>query len=67
MDMFMVDLHSNLRAARSHIDVESGNAIGTHQRCVVFFEEQQIYRIDHYLGKESVQNLMAISLVLTTV
>lgn len=24
------------------------------------FEEQQIYRIDHYLGKESVQNLMAL-------
>jgi glucose-6-phosphate 1-dehydrogenase len=25
-----------------------------------FFEEDQLYRIDHYLGKESVQNLMAI-------
>jgi glucose-6-phosphate 1-dehydrogenase len=25
-----------------------------------FFSEEQIYRIDHYLGKESVQNLMAI-------
>ena len=25
-----------------------------------FFAEEQIYRIDHYLGKESVQNLMAI-------
>lgn len=24
------------------------------------FEEQQIYRIDHYLGKEPVQNLMAL-------
>lgn len=24
------------------------------------FEEKQIYRIDHYLGKESVQNLMAL-------
>jgi glucose-6-phosphate 1-dehydrogenase len=24
------------------------------------FSEQQIYRIDHYLGKETVQNLMAI-------
>ena len=23
-----------------------------------FFEEDQIYRIDHYLGKETVQNLM---------
>lgn len=25
-----------------------------------FFKENQIFRIDHYLGKESVQNLMAI-------
>lgn len=25
-----------------------------------YFKEEQIYRIDHYLGKESVQNLMAI-------
>ncbi len=25
-----------------------------------YFEETQIYRIDHYLGKETVQNLMAV-------
>ncbi|WP_438956751.1 glucose-6-phosphate dehydrogenase [Cognatiyoonia sp.] len=25
-----------------------------------FFKEEQIYRIDHYLGKETVQNLMAV-------
>ena len=25
-----------------------------------YFDESQIYRIDHYLGKETVQNLMAI-------
>lgn len=25
-----------------------------------YFEEQQIYRIDHYLGKETVQNLMVL-------
>lgn len=25
-----------------------------------FFDEEQIYRIDHYLGKETVQNLMAV-------
>jgi glucose-6-phosphate 1-dehydrogenase len=39
-------------------DLASSNAIndevGRH------FAENQIYRIDHYLGKESVQNLMAI-------
>lgn len=26
----------------------------------MYFEEKQIYRIDHYLGKETVQNLMAL-------
>ena len=42
MNMFMVDLHGNLRTARSHIDVESRDAVGSHQRCVVFLKEQQI-------------------------
>ncbi len=26
-----------------------------------FFQERQIFRIDHYLGKETVQNLMVVS------
>lgn len=39
-------------------DLASSNAINAAVgRC---FTENQIYRIDHYLGKESVQNLMAI-------
>ena len=28
-----------------------------------YFDESQIYRIDHYLGKETVQNLMAVRFV----
>lgn len=39
-------------------DLESSNEINDFVSKV--FTEQQIYRIDHYLGKESVQNLMAI-------
>jgi glucose-6-phosphate 1-dehydrogenase len=39
-------------------DLKSSNAINDF--VAKFFTEQQIYRIDHYLGKESVQNLMAI-------
>lgn len=27
-----------------------------------FFEEHQIYQIDHYLGKETVQNLLVFTL-----
>jgi glucose-6-phosphate 1-dehydrogenase len=37
-------------------DLESARALNTEIRQV--FSEQQIYRIDHYLGKETVQNLL---------
>ncbi len=39
-------------------DLESSEAINS--AVARFFAEDQIYRIDHYLGKESVQNLMAV-------
>ncbi|WP_026285371.1 glucose-6-phosphate dehydrogenase [Thiomonas sp. FB-6] len=39
-------------------DLASSDAINS--EVARHFGEQQIYRIDHYLGKESVQNLMAI-------
>jgi glucose-6-phosphate 1-dehydrogenase len=39
-------------------DQETAKALNA--SLAVHFEECQIYRIDHYLGKETVQNLMAI-------
>jgi glucose-6-phosphate 1-dehydrogenase len=39
-------------------DLDSAKALNAELR--KHFTEQQIYRIDHYLGKETVQNLMAI-------
>lgn len=39
-------------------DLASSNTINAD--VAQYFSENQIYRIDHYLGKESVQNLMAI-------
>ncbi|WP_118132839.1 glucose-6-phosphate dehydrogenase [Oceanicella sp. SM1341] len=39
-------------------DQESAHALN--ERLSSHFTEAQIYRIDHYLGKETVQNLMAI-------
>ncbi|SLN46740.1 Glucose-6-phosphate 1-dehydrogenase [Roseovarius albus] len=39
-------------------DLESARALN--KVLAEHFEENQIYRIDHYLGKETVQNLMAI-------
>jgi glucose-6-phosphate 1-dehydrogenase len=39
-------------------DLDSSEAINN--AVSRYFGEEQIYRIDHYLGKESVQNLMAI-------
>jgi glucose-6-phosphate 1-dehydrogenase len=39
-------------------DLASARDINTH--VARYFDEQQIYRIDHYLGKETVQNLMVL-------
>jgi len=39
-------------------DQESAEAIN--QKIAQHFQEEQIYRIDHYLGKETVQNLLAL-------
>lgn len=39
-------------------DLESAQELNTRiHKC---FEEDQVYRIDHYLGKETVQNIMAL-------
>ena len=38
-------------------DYESAKAVN--QKLLNVFEERQIYRIDHYLGKETVQNILA--------
>ena len=37
-----------------------GSARALNRTLAQHFDERQIYRIDHYLGKETVQNLMAI-------
>jgi glucose-6-phosphate 1-dehydrogenase len=39
-------------------DLASAEALNTH--ILQYFKERQIYRIDHYLGKETVQNIMAL-------
>ncbi|GAA6165238.1 glucose-6-phosphate dehydrogenase [Pelagimonas sp. KU-00592-HH] len=39
-------------------DLETARALNRELAC--HFDERQIYRIDHYLGKETVQNLMAV-------
>ncbi len=39
-------------------DLETAQALN--ETLAAHFKERQIYRIDHYLGKETVQNLMAV-------
>ena len=39
-------------------DLESSNSLTSHLSNM--FKEEEIYRIDHYLGKEMVQNLMVL-------
>lgn len=52
--------------SRSKVVLEKplGNSLATsraiHEKIVASFTEDQIYRIDHYLGKETVQNLMVL-------
>ncbi|MFT4783797.1 MAG: glucose-6-phosphate 1-dehydrogenase [Paracoccaceae bacterium] len=60
-------LHSHeIANATSRIVVEKpfGHDLGTakalNASLAAHFDETQIYRIDHYLGKETVQNLMAV-------
>ena len=39
-------------------DLESSEKLSSHLSGL--FNEEEIYRIDHYLGKEMVQNLMVL-------
>ena len=39
-------------------DLESSREIN--KKVLEYFEEDQVYRIDHYLGKDTVQNIMAL-------
>jgi len=39
-------------------DLTSAKALNKTVLCV--FDEQQVYRIDHYLGKDTVQNLLVL-------
>ncbi|MDU9003857.1 glucose-6-phosphate dehydrogenase [Sedimentitalea todarodis] len=58
--------HHGIATEQSRIVVEKpfGNDLATaralNDTLAEHFDEGQIYRIDHYLGKETVQNLMAI-------
>ncbi len=42
------------------IGEDLNSSIKINQSLASYFEEQQIFRIDHYLGKEAVQNLLAL-------
>ena len=60
-------LHSNaLIRERSRLVIEKPighdlqSALKLNETVGKYFKESQIYRIDHYLGKETVQNLMAL-------
>lgn len=54
--------HEHAKWSRMIIEKPFGHdlpsAIGLQEQMTQFLDEQQIYRIDHYLGKETVQNLL---------
>jgi glucose-6-phosphate 1-dehydrogenase len=42
------------------IGYDLASARAQNESVLTYFDESQVYRIDHYLGKETVQNLMAL-------
>jgi glucose-6-phosphate 1-dehydrogenase len=42
------------------IGYDTESAIAINNKMAEYFKEDQLYRIDHYLGKETVQNLLAL-------
>ncbi len=42
------------------IGYDSESAVSINNKMAEYFREDQLYRIDHYLGKETVQNLLAL-------
>jgi glucose-6-phosphate 1-dehydrogenase len=61
---FIRDTGLNVPQSRLVIEKPIGkdklSAISINKEISSIFDESQIYRIDHYLGKETVQNLMAL-------
>lgn len=59
-------LHHNGSGKRKKIIVEKpfgydlASAVNLNKSLLDIFEENQIYRIDHYLGKETVQNILVL-------
>ena len=57
------ELATDLKQDRVIIEKPFGSDLATakslNQLLAKYFKERQIYRIDHYLGKETVQNIMA--------
>ena len=62
--LFIRDSGLNVEQSRLVIEKPIGknksSAIKINQQISSIFKENQIFRIDHYLGKETIQNLMAL-------
>lgn len=59
-----LSLCSDTKCSRIVVEKPFGHdlksAVEMNQMLGEYFEEEQIYRIDHYLGKETVQNILAL-------
>jgi glucose-6-phosphate 1-dehydrogenase len=55
----LVDAHSRV-VLEKPLGTDLASARAINQQVALHFAENQIYRIDHYLGKETVQNLMVL-------
>lgn len=58
-DSHLVDEHSRV-VLEKPLGTDLASARAINDEVARYFTEKQIYRIDHYLGKETVQNLMVL-------
>ena len=58
-DSGMVDQYSRV-VIEKPIGADTASANRTNEAIAAAFHEDQVFRIDHYLGKEAVQNLLAL-------
>ena len=61
-------IHGNSRVVvEKPLGYDAASAHAINEEIARYFDESAIYRIDHYLGKETVQNLMALRFTLSLI
>ncbi|MEQ3697317.1 MAG: glucose-6-phosphate dehydrogenase [Pseudomonadales bacterium] len=60
LDHFKLNHENSRVVVEKPLGYDAASANELHSKMALYFDESQTFRIDHYLGKEPVQNLMAL-------